>query len=190
MRTIAVRPVLMYGELDVHYVPEYLKSAREVGGTMVNCCGSDVYMQEAYVGNVAWMFLCAIHALKENPDLGGEAFFACDDTPLASLAKKCEPYLHCHGMKLTSFVMPFWVMYVLVTIWTMIIIVIVPLHGIKTKFTRTSIIALNMKVNFTYDKARKLLSYKPRYTDKVSFQRSLEYYKQKHILDRYFKRAD
>lgn len=183
MRTLSVRPVVMHGDLDVHYVPEFLKTARAVGGYLPKFAGNDVYTQEAYVGNVAWMFICAVDALRKNPDVVGEVFFACDDTPLSNMFNSCEPYLKSHGMKLSSFVLPFWVIYLLVTIWTFIVRVLAPVRKINSNFTYASIRSINMRLNFTYTKAQTLLAYTPLYSHKESSDRSLAYYSQKHIIE-------
>ena len=63
-KTVAIRPVAMYGEEDPQYVTQPLKVAKKTGfWPVINC--RDATHQSAYVGNVAWSFICADKALIE-----------------------------------------------------------------------------------------------------------------------------
>jgi hypothetical protein len=40
MRTVALRPVVVYGELDVHFVPVAIEAGVKNRGIMIDFCGS------------------------------------------------------------------------------------------------------------------------------------------------------
>lgn len=58
-RTLSIRPLVMYGELDHLFIAAGQTMAGKLGGILprIRCCGTK--QQQAYVGNVAWGFICA-----------------------------------------------------------------------------------------------------------------------------------
>ncbi|OWF46557.1 3 beta-hydroxysteroid dehydrogenase/Delta 5--_4-isomerase-like [Mizuhopecten yessoensis] len=175
MRALTLRPVTMYGELDFHWVPHTLKWAKRTGGML--CQFANGTMQAAYVGNVAWGFVCAVKAMRENPDLGAEVFFVCDDTPLANMCQLVEPFLKSRGFKLTPFVLPYWLMYCAVILLTCMAWLIYPIYQTNSTLTTSSVRFMNMRINSVYSKAKKILHYTPLYSHEESLRRSIEHYK-------------
>ncbi|XP_060085629.1 3 beta-hydroxysteroid dehydrogenase/Delta 5--_4-isomerase type 1-like [Ylistrum balloti] len=176
LRTLSLRPVTMYGELDVHWAPNILRWASILGGTI--CQFANGTSQAAYAGNVAWGFVCAVKALRENSDLGGEVFFVCDDTPLGNMFQLVDPFLKSCGLKMTNFILPYWFMVFLAVVLICIAWIISPIYQINSNFTPRSVRYINMKVNSVYKKASEILDYKPLYSHEESVRRSIEYYKQ------------
>ncbi|WAR02203.1 hypothetical protein MAR_008761 [Mya arenaria] len=64
-RTISIRPVVMYGELDNAFVTIAQEMSKDTFGTLFMTNTSHVKQQTAYVGNVAWGFVCAEIKLNE-----------------------------------------------------------------------------------------------------------------------------
>ncbi|WAR02207.1 3BHS2-like protein [Mya arenaria] len=64
-RTISIRPVVMYGELDNAFVTIAQEMSKDTFGTLFMTNTSHVKQQTAYVGNVAWGFVCAEMKLNE-----------------------------------------------------------------------------------------------------------------------------
>ena len=53
----------MYGELDDTYMPTIFRNVKAAGGTLYRInCGNTIH-QQAYVGNIAWSFICAERCL-------------------------------------------------------------------------------------------------------------------------------
>nr|CAD7571432.1 unnamed protein product [Timema californicum] len=88
LRTIALRPTLLYGEQDCRLVTPLLKMARLQNGRLVRFAGPGGKQQITYVGNAAWAHIRAKDALLDNP--GGAAglpVFITDDTPIDDLLR-------------------------------------------------------------------------------------------------------
>ena len=62
---MCLRPVVMYGELDPGFVTAGQEMARRSGGVLVRTNTTTVPQSQAYVGNVAWGFVCARNGAKE-----------------------------------------------------------------------------------------------------------------------------
>ncbi|XP_033748073.1 3 beta-hydroxysteroid dehydrogenase/Delta 5--_4-isomerase-like [Pecten maximus] len=176
MQTLSLRPVTMYGELDCHWVPNFLHWANLLGGTMVPFANGTT--QAAYAGNVAWGFVCAVKAVRENSDLGGETFFMCDDTPMANMFELVDPFLKSCGFKLIPFTSPYWLTYLAAVLFICIAWIVSPIFEINSNFTPASARFMNMRVNSVYSKATKMLNYTPLYSHEESLRRSIQYYKQ------------
>ena len=176
-RTISLRPLTMYGEEDGFTVTEPLKMARKFRRWSRMDC-KDSRHQLAYVGNVAWAFVTAEEAMlkdKEN-EIGGNAFFVTDDTPIMDLFDLMAPFAMACGFSTDTFKMPVLplvcVMYIIYMImWLVSFIVPVNLRtGISSfKFMRKTF-------TFSGDKAKSMLGYRPLYSYMESINRSTYYY--------------
>lgn len=113
IRTLCLRPTMFYGENDHINISKILQLARGFGGKLVRIgTAEDMTVQQTYVGNVAWAHLLALKALTERPDdCAGRAYFVTDNTPAGNLSEFAEPFLKDSGMKLTSFSIPFKLVY-------------------------------------------------------------------------------
>jgi 3beta-hydroxy-delta5-steroid dehydrogenase / steroid delta-isomerase len=72
LRTLALRPNVMYGEGDPYYVTAGLKAASTSGGVMYRVGDGSALFQQAYVGNIAWAHVRANQALALEADIGGQ----------------------------------------------------------------------------------------------------------------------
>ncbi|XP_047109621.1 3 beta-hydroxysteroid dehydrogenase/Delta 5--_4-isomerase type 1 [Schistocerca piceifrons] len=93
LRTVAVRPTLLYGELDPHLLPPLLRVARACDGRLPLLAGAGGRQQVTYVGNAAWALVCAARALASPQpavlSAAGLPLFATDDTPPVDLLRFC-----------------------------------------------------------------------------------------------------
>lgn len=167
----------MYGELDPHCVTSIITSTSKFGGILFPLATKTSYFQVAYVGNVSWGFVCAYKAMCDDNDLGGEAFFVTDDTPPKDLFHFSKPYIEAVGFKLLPFTPPYWLLYILFMILEFLAWVLSPLCRFELPCSFSSVISFNMKVNFSYGKANKLLSYSPLFNPEASQKRSLLFYR-------------
>ncbi|KAJ8312847.1 hypothetical protein KUTeg_010220, partial [Tegillarca granosa] len=177
LRTLSLRPVAMYGELDPHCVTSIITSTSKFGGILLPLATKTSYFQVAYVGNVSWGFVCAYNALCDDNRLGGEAFFVTDDTPLHDLFHFSKPYVEAAGFKLLSFTPPYLLLYIVFMILEFLAWILSPLCRFELPCSFSSVISFNMRVNFSYSKANKFLSYSPLYNPEASQNRSLSFYK-------------
>lgn len=78
LKTIALRPHLIWGPEDNHLVPRILaraSSLRQVGG-------GDNLVDTIYIDNAARAHVLAMEALEINPTISGRVYFISDDDPI------------------------------------------------------------------------------------------------------------
>lgn len=163
----------MYGELDNNLAP-FLKSMK--GKTLPRFGPMKAYVHFAYVGNVAMMFVKALESLQNNPELGGEYFFGADDTPVNPMTGFLKPFLDCLNAQFSTWYLPYWLMYIMLTFIYVILLVIRPIKKMNVSVTTSSLACSNTTFYVTYDKAKTLLGYKPLYDYETSLKNSLEFY--------------
>lgn len=177
-RTLAILPLPMYGELDYVAIP---LSIRPFKGTTYPLIGRmTATLQYSYVGNTAMMFVKAAESFPKNPDIGGEFFFAPDDTPPATLPCIIKPFLDLVNSKASStWYIPYWfIMFALFLLYCLLIIVRLfkRVNLPNLHFTLGSIAFLNTTFYVRYDKAKTLLGYTPLYSYDAAIKRSKEFY--------------
>ena len=177
MHTISIRPTTMYGEEDRLTVYEPLETANKFGRwTRFDC--KDAVHQMTYAGNVAWMFVCAESAMfkDKNKLIGGQAYFATDDTPVTDIFEFLAPFAKSCGFSTNTFKIPAWIvlylMYmVYILMWFVSFIVKVNLRVGLCSFrymTRT--------FTFKSSAAKRELNFSPLFSYDESLKRSLTYY--------------
>lgn len=99
LRTVVLRPPLLYGEGDRAFVPYVLRLARAGANTMPSFGNPDAFQQAAYVGNAAAAHVMALRKLLREEDagelqhVGGLPVYVTDDTPPNSLPGLAYPFL-------------------------------------------------------------------------------------------------
>jgi nucleoside-diphosphate-sugar epimerase len=79
LRTISLRPHLIWGPGDTHIIPGILQRARE--GKMVRIGNGKNIADMVYVDNAADAHVLALRALEENPDATGRTYFITNGEP-------------------------------------------------------------------------------------------------------------
>ncbi|XP_066995623.2 3 beta-hydroxysteroid dehydrogenase/Delta 5--_4-isomerase type 1 isoform X2 [Anabrus simplex] len=86
LRTVALRPTLLYGEQDPRLIPALIRFAEANAGRLIKFAGAGGKQQVTYVGNAAWAHLRAKDVLLLRPSgVGGLPVFITDDTPACDL---------------------------------------------------------------------------------------------------------
>lgn len=173
MKTLAILPLTMYGELDSNLTP-LMKSIKNK--TFPRIGPMKAYAQFAYVGNVAMMFVRALESLLKNPELGGQYFFGADDTPANPMTGFLQPFLGCLNSKISSWYLPYWLMYICLTFLYVILLVLRPIKKLNVPMTTKSLAFNNTTFYVTYDKAKTLLGYKPLYDYENSLENAIKFY--------------
>jgi nucleoside-diphosphate-sugar epimerase len=184
LRTLCLRPTTFYGENDAINVPRYLATAQRCGGKLWRIGGEDLTVQQTYVGNVAWAHLAALEALLKYPEkCAGEAFFVTDNTPAMNVFSFVLPFLEDHGLRLSSFRLPFALVYFGFMVFIFLLNAFrkfFPDWKIPksvSDFSLSQIAFLNMKASFCRNKAEDRLTYQPLFSFEESIDRSRKYYK-------------
>ncbi|XP_076435045.1 3 beta-hydroxysteroid dehydrogenase/Delta 5--_4-isomerase type 4-like [Babylonia areolata] len=177
LHTLSLRANVMYGELDPYYVTAALQSAKSTGGQLLRVGEGRALFQQSYVGNTAAAFLQADAALRENPDIGGQAFFVPDDTPVQNSFRFMEPYLHCRGFTLSPCYLPYTLVHGLLFLTELILKGLSPLVKIHMKTASCSVRYINTDLYFRAEKARTVFRFRPLFSPEEAQRRSLPYYK-------------
>eukprot|EP00105_Crassostrea_gigas_P020084 XP_011438773.1 PREDICTED: 3 beta-hydroxysteroid dehydrogenase/Delta 5--_4-isomerase type 2 [Crassostrea gigas] len=177
LRTVVLRPGVLYGELDAIFVTEVIRNAKKQGGVLYHFGSPQAVSQYAYVGNVAWGFVCALRKLSQDTSIGGEAYFIGDETPLMQLFKFSELFIKLYGGRLSSRPIPYTLILVIVLLLEWIVWLISPIKQINLPISSSTVRYANKKWSFSYNKAKTELNYSPLFDWEESYSRSCEYYK-------------
>lgn len=180
LRTLALRPVVTYGEGDPYFVTNSLRSAAKRGGTLLRVHRDVAIMQSAYVGNIAWAHLVARNALKSNPDkVSGLPYFIDDDTIPDNAFEFLKPFLEERGMRVSSTAVPYWLFCWLLTLGHWLLNIINLVYEPPFKLPPLAQITYVCKV-FVVSRMRATyrLRYSPIYRPDEAMARSMTYYKQ------------
>lgn len=150
---------MIYGELDTLCVYQPLQIAKQIGYYIQ--FNTEAVHHLSYVGNVAWAFVCAERKLFESSikmlhlenKIGGDAFFAYDETPLTSFTEFTKVLLGALGMKSFFFKIPIYpsifVMYIILYVMTVIRLV----FDVNCLIGPNVLKTLNTNFSFKCDKA-------------------------------------
>ncbi|KAL8560073.1 hypothetical protein ACOMHN_013459 [Nucella lapillus] len=177
LHTLSLRANVMYGELDPYYITSALRSAKSSRGRLLQVGNGTALFQQSYVGNAAAAFLQADTALRDNPDIGGEAVFIPDHTPVQNTFRFMEPYLHHRGYSLSAVHAPYSVVYGLLFLMELVLKALSPLVKIHTKAASCSVRYINTDLYFRAEKACSLFNFTPPISPQEAQRRSLAYYK-------------
>ncbi|XP_071110931.1 3 beta-hydroxysteroid dehydrogenase type 7-like [Haliotis cracherodii] len=177
LKTAALRPYVFYGELDRHYITQLMKVVKRTAGILIQTGNGKALHQHAYVGNIAWAFICAEKAVRTNPAAAGEAYFITDDTPVNNIYSQVIPFLAEKGIRPSPIRFPFWMMFVLLYLAECLVILLSPLIKIDIGVTSSALHFANTTIKLSNVKARTLLNYTPLFSVEESLLKSRAYYK-------------
>ncbi|XP_061189664.1 3 beta-hydroxysteroid dehydrogenase/Delta 5--_4-isomerase type 2-like [Saccostrea echinata] len=176
LRTVSLIPPTMYGEGD-KLIAMILQYAEENKGTFIRMGRGHNLEAYAYVGNVAWGFVCCLKSMYGDPHFGNERMFIMDDTPPQSLQVLSQPFLESRGFKLTSYYIPLFLVFAICLIVETFCLLISPFKRISFSLSLSGIIFSTRKFYVKYDKAKTLIKYSPLYSFEKAVKQSLPYYK-------------
>lgn len=170
----------MYGEGDPYFISQTLKITKEDWrGKLQRVDNIFTRCQVSYAGNVAWACLKAKERMQEDPSIGGEEFFITDDTPILDPYDFLKPYLEDHGMTVSNWSLPFWILIFFMSILVFVVKIIRPLYAINLpkSFDVKKIKYLSNTYFFNRNKAILRLDYDPLFSPEECESRSHAYYK-------------
>jgi len=154
-----------------------MKQVTRMGGTLIRTGTGKGIHQHTYVGNTAWAFICAEKALCINPLASGEAYFITDDTPASDSYALVAPFFVARGMRISSFRVPFWLIFGFVYLAEWLICILSPVVKLDIGISTDVIMFVNASITLKSDKARSLLNYSPLFSAEESMRNALSYYK-------------
>ncbi len=95
VRSLSLRPHLVWGLGDNHLMPRILKKARE--GRLFKIGNRDTLIDTTHIDNYTHAQLMAFDALRNDPKAGGQAYFITDGRPIKTW-DFVNALLHAHGL--------------------------------------------------------------------------------------------
>ncbi|XP_046679723.1 3 beta-hydroxysteroid dehydrogenase type 7 [Homalodisca vitripennis] len=183
LRTVALRPTLLYGEEDRGFIPLIMRVADYCEGNFPRVSGPGGKHQLCYAGNAGWAHVCAKNALADNPEVAaGLPFFITDDSPITDITKLCvrltqppgEPSPYSHSW----WSLPPFVTYTLAAILEPLLGFLLPVLGAgPLPLPPTAAITfLGSIVLYNRLRADLHLHYAPVYGHQAAHLRALKYY--------------
>jgi 3beta-hydroxy-delta5-steroid dehydrogenase / steroid delta-isomerase len=183
LKTLVLRPTLTYGEGDNIFIPSVLKNAKAQKGVLPKVNHVFIRSQFIYAGNVAWSCLKAKDRIQEDASLAGEIFFVTDDTPIVDPFDFYKPFLEQHGMTVSSWAYPYWLLILILTIVNVVVRLVKPVFKITLPdyMEPNKIRYIANTFFFNRNKSILRLDYDPLFTPEESEARSMSYYKKLNI---------
>ncbi len=95
LKTLSLRPHLVWGPGDNHIVPGILRRAK--AGTLRQIGANEYYIDTTYIDNLCDAHLCALDALSNSIAADGQAYFISNDEPI-KIWDFINSILKAHGM--------------------------------------------------------------------------------------------
>lgn len=181
LRTCVLRCPGMYGERDRHLVPKMISNARVTFSYYVR--NEKNKFQTMYAGNAAWAHVMAAKSLFDDgvaSRVSGKAYFLSDDTPDFTGGAFFGSFLDELGYKRLPFTIPYILMLLFGYIVDLLVLVLAFLSiDICISLGAGAVQSyLNCDYKFSSQSARKDFQYKPLFSYKEAFDKSLLYYRQ------------
>ncbi len=164
LKTISLRPHLVWGPGDNHIIPGILKRAK--AGTLRQIGVNESYIDTTHIDNLCDAQLCALDSLRNNIRADGQAYFITNDEPI-KVWDFINSILKAHAMppiqkkiSVNSALTISWILEKLHKIF---------IPGKEPALTRFAVNEACTSHWFNISKAKKLLSYEP----KVSIKQGL-----------------
>ncbi|KAG5677099.1 hypothetical protein PVAND_006882 [Polypedilum vanderplanki] len=180
LKTVSLRPTLMYGEEDQRFFPTIMRFADRWNGRIPRIAETGK-KQITYVGNVAWAHLCAMEKLKNEPkNIVGIPIFITDDSPITDtvrLTQRINVDMETFKIKPTSWSIPYLLCYLIAMIIEVFIKVINLFTNYHIEYCPCGMLAAAASFVF-YDRLRSsiALEYEPIYSVNEGFSRSAKWY--------------
>ncbi|CAC5390366.1 unnamed protein product [Mytilus coruscus] len=172
LRTVGILPPRMYGELDPTNTISRNGSVRN--GIYYRVMGvMNAKLQYSYVGNVAMMFVRAYQSLQNNEKLGGQYYFAVDDSPPQTHIEHRKPYID-ENIGISSWFVSHRVVCAVLNIIYFCLLIISPFKKVNFQLSPNVINFVNTTFYVTYEKAKTMFGYTPLYDYKDSVRRTIE----------------
>lgn len=186
LRTVSLRPVVMYGELEFRAWGRIVNNfvTQRTGKYFRLKCG-DAEMEHAYVGNVAWGFLCAEKVLHKNDEkaktASGKGYFISDDSPNKAFFDFMAPFLAEVGLQPFSLEIPLFLILYPLYFLSIILSLVSFIHKFNLPFGMASFAVTTKVFQFQYGNATKYLEYRPLYSFAEARARTVKFFKNLHV---------
>uniref|UniRef100_A0A1B0CYW6 3-beta hydroxysteroid dehydrogenase/isomerase domain-containing protein n=1 Tax=Phlebotomus papatasi TaxID=29031 RepID=A0A1B0CYW6_PHLPP len=185
LRTVALRPTVMYGECDERFFPLLMKIGARFGRQIPRIAGSGGKQQLTYVGNAAWAHICAKRSLGDafaRQKISGLPIFVTDDTPIEDTVRFCQRVSKSlpkeAKLRPSWWSLPGFLTYFLAWLLEFLIVcVLKPFFGVTLPFPPRGLVAYSSSI-MMYCRLRASihLDYEPPFNEAQSIQNSAVWY--------------
>uniref|UniRef100_A0A1B6E4D6 3-beta hydroxysteroid dehydrogenase/isomerase domain-containing protein n=1 Tax=Clastoptera arizonana TaxID=38151 RepID=A0A1B6E4D6_9HEMI len=197
LRTIALRPTIMYGEEDKGYLTKLLDLGDIFDGSLIRIGGVGGKQQLCYAGNAAWAHIVAKDELNNSSNtIEGLPVFITDESQIVDNLKFCERTIKkTDGSKCYN--TPWWyfpiiISYYLAMAMEFFMDKLYP-HIIPNRLpiSPTGTVAyLSSLILYNGLRASIHLNYEPIYKTDVAYKRASKYYSERNLSkDEYFSQS-
>ncbi|XP_034047214.1 3 beta-hydroxysteroid dehydrogenase type 7 [Thalassophryne amazonica] len=160
--TCALRPTGIYGEGHVLMKDLYNLCAQR-GGVVIEAIPHTTEHGRVYAGNVAWMHVLAVRALREHPlTVGGEAYFCYDESPYKSYEDFNMQFLSTFNFRRTR--VPMLFLWFLAFFNDLLRWVLRPVYNYTPLLNRYTLAVACTSFTVSTDKALRHFHYRPLYS--------------------------
>lgn len=178
LRTMALRPLGMYGEADPYHVGSVLKAAR-TGQLSFRIGDGSAVFQHVYVGNVAHAHAQAAFALGEGgaaaAAMGGRPYFVTDQEA-ENFFDFMAPFVEALGHRMPKRKLPRGLALGIAAVVEGAAKLVRPLWNVQPLLTRSSVIILTTYQSYDGSALRRDLGWAPRYTTAEAFRRTVDWF--------------
>ncbi len=169
LKTIIIRPHLIWGPEDNHLVPRLIKRAKR----LKRIGPKDCLMDTIYIDNAADVHVLASEKLEENPSLSGNVYFVSQDKPIAPW-DMVDAVLNAAGFPPVKGHVSTKTAYIAGAVFEFVY----KLFNIKTDPPITRFTALEIGTShwFNISKAKKELGYYPKVSTEEGLQRLKQWF--------------
>ena len=170
LRTLSLRPHLVYGTGDNHLLPEIISKA--ANGTLRRIGKCSNLVDVSYIDNVVAAHINAAQAIIENPEVSGKAFFITNGEPVL-LWDFIDLILQTSGLDPVKKRVPAWIATVIAHInQAFHRVLIKDQESVLTPFIVSELIRSHW---FNISKSRKYLNYDPVISNSEGLRRMVEH---------------
>ncbi|XP_060586548.1 3 beta-hydroxysteroid dehydrogenase/Delta 5--_4-isomerase-like [Ruditapes philippinarum] len=164
LQTVAIRPSAIYGDLDWRTFGQmYGNSFTKATGYYIHVDFSFKKCDWVYVGNVAWSFIQADNALRDNknPDAAGQSYFIIDDTPIMGRQNALFEMVKDSGLRCFILSPPMWLQVQLMRVILCVLTFLSLFWKVDFPLGKWIVRMRNKTWLLSRKKAERILGYKP-----------------------------
>jgi len=177
LKTCVLRPAYIYGEGDRFHIVSLIDMAKN--GFYIRLGNGKAKSQHVYLGNIAWAHILAASALwNGNTAVAGNIFFITDGVS-SNFFKFFDRFVEGSGYRIwpENLWIPKWMAYSLGYFSELLAKLVRPISRYRPKLTRFAVAYTCSNFTFSADKAKNILGFIPKYSEKESFDMTVGFFK-------------
>ncbi|XP_049290446.1 3 beta-hydroxysteroid dehydrogenase/Delta 5--_4-isomerase [Anopheles funestus] len=181
LKTIAIRPPVMFGECDERFVPSITKVALKFNGSIPKLAGPGGKQQIIYAGNAAWCLVRAKDALVENAkNIAGYPVFVTDESGIEDTTRFCQRISRANDtlkLRPSNYQIPLFLTFFLAFLLELLVKALHPFAKIRLPFPPCGMLSYMSSIMlFNRIRASIYLDYEPIYSEEKAVTNSALWY--------------